>query len=355
MASTNEKLLDALVRHQIYLSRYSTGLYRKLLAVISKADQEVAAKIEARAGQQTFTKARLEALLADLRTLNKKLVARLAGDLEDELDDLAEYETGWTAAALQKSVPISLSLVTPAAATLHQVVVGDPIAGSLLHEQVQQWGAARERRVREALRQGVLQGETIDQMARRVRGTRAQQYRDGILDVSRRDAQAIVRTAVNNVTTQARETLYEQNTDLIKGVRWVSTLDGRTTEICRARDGKVYEPGKGPRPPAHWNCRSTTVPVTKSWAELGIDAEEAAPGTRASMNGQVPGDLTYGEWLKRQPRGFIDEVLGPKRARLFVEGGLPIDRFVDEQGETLTLAELRTKESRAWNRVFDDE
>ena len=37
-------------------------------------------------------------------------------------------------------------------------------------------------------------------------------------------------------------------------------------------------------------------------------------GTRASMNGQVPGNLTYNAWLRRQPRAFIDEVLGPTKA-----------------------------------------
>lgn len=39
---------------------------------------------------------------------------------------------------------------------------------------------------------------------------------------------------------------------------WISVLDSSTTAICRSRSRKVYVFGKGPRPPAHVGCRSTT-------------------------------------------------------------------------------------------------
>lgn len=121
--------------------------------------------------------------------------------------------------------------------------------------------------------------------------------------------------------------------------------------LCRARDGKIYPVDSGPRPPAHVACRSSTAPVTKSWKELGLNLNEAPPGTRASMNGQVPDDLVYSSWLRKQPVEFQEEVLGKTKATLFRKGEIDLDRFVDRAGNELTLAELRRKEAEAWERA----
>lgn len=121
--------------------------------------------------------------------------------------------------------------------------------------------------------------------------------------------------------------------------------------VCRARDGKVYPLDSGPRPPAHPNCRSSTVPVLKSWKEMGINLKEAPEGTRSSMNGQVPADLTYQEWLKNQSADFQDDVLGVTKGKLFRNGGLSLDRFVDRAGKELTLDQLMKREAEAWQKA----
>ena len=76
-------------------------------------------------------------------------------------------------------------------------------------------------------------------------------------------------------------------------MQWVSTLDARTTEICRIRDGLKYAVGThkpighlvpwlGGPGRAHWQCRSASVPVLKSWREMGVDMGEMDAGTRAT-------------------------------------------------------------------------
>jgi hypothetical protein len=62
---------------------------------------------------------------------------------------------------------------------------------------------------------------------------------------------------------------------------------------------------------------------------------------RASMDGPVDGRTTYQSWLKRQDAEFQNEVLGVERAELFRSGRVTLDRFVDDQGVTLTLKQLR--------------
>lgn len=71
--------------------------------------------------------------------------------------------------------------------------------------------------------------------------------------------------------------------------------------------------------------------------------------TRASMNGQVPKKQTYQTWLKRQPVEFQNDVLGPTRAKLFREGGLSLDRFIEPTtGAGLTLDEIKSRNKEAW-------
>lgn len=111
--------------------------------------------------------------------------------------------------------------------------------------------------------------------------------------------------------------------------------------------GSGIELGKGPLPPAHPNCRSSIVPVTKSWRELGVDLDGLPPGMRSSVDGPVDGSLSYYEWLKRQPPAFVEEALGPTRAALFLKGGIDAEEFarlqLDRNFQPLTLEELRRK------------
>ena len=53
------------------------------------------------------------------------------------------------------------------------------------------------------MRLGMLQGESIDQLVRRVRGTQANAYRDGIMQSSKDQAEILVRTSVIAVGTEA--------------------------------------------------------------------------------------------------------------------------------------------------------
>lgn len=141
------------------------------------------------------------------------------------------------------------------------------------------------------------------------------------------------------------------NADLIKATAWLSTLDNKTSAICRIRDGLHYTPdthkpighhvpwGEGPGR-IHFNCRSVSVPVLKSWRELGIDIADMPPGTRASMDGQVPADMTYAQWFAKQSAARQEEILGPARYKLLKDGKVTYDEFYNDRGQWLSLADL---------------
>lgn len=349
MPSVNEELFDLNVRHQVELQRLNLGAARRVVALLNRFDRDLMKQIERR-GDDTgsFTMARLNKLLTSVREINKEAYERVEELMRDEVDGLAEYEAGFQAKTLRRAIPVEVDIVTPTRQQLLSAVYSRPFQGRLLKEWVAGMEEGRFARLRDAVRMSVVEGQSVNDLVKRIMGTKRLKYRDGILNVSRRSAEAIARTALNHTANYASEVLYAENLDLIEKVQWVSTLDSRTTPVCRSRDGKVYPVDDGPRPPAHINCRSTTIPITKSWRELGIDMDEMPEGTRASMDGQVPASMTYNAWLKQQPAEFQDEVLGKTRGALFRRGGLTMDRFVDKSGRQYTLDELKKREAKAF-------
>jgi SPP1 gp7 family putative phage head morphogenesis protein len=291
----------------------------------------------------SFSRQRLERLLDEIRGINAEAVAEIEIGLDDELREFGSYESEWQAREIQSAVPIEINITQPSPDQVYAAVQSRPFDGMILGDQVRQYGNARVQQIERAVRQGWIEGETIQRIARRVRGTRAANYTDGAIATSRRQAESLVRTAVNHTHTVARQSLYDSNRDLIKGIQYVATLDNRTTMICASLDGQVFPIDEGPRPPQHMGCRSTSVPIVKSWRELGIDLDDAPEGTRASMNGQVPAKETYSSWLKKQPAATQREVLGESRYKMFRDG-TPIDRFVAD-GRVLTLEQLKARDA----------
>jgi SPP1 gp7 family putative phage head morphogenesis protein len=214
---------------------------------------------------------------------------------------------------------------------------------------------------------GLIKGESITAMISAVRGTRASAAKGtletpGALAVSKREATALVRTSVMQIAQDVRQKIYEANADVLKGYQWCATLDTRTTQICRALDGKEWalsgEPighsivFPGP-PPVHFQCRSTLIPLTKSFLELqdeGNLPEDAieqlaklSAGVRASMGGPVP-NVTYSEWLKGQSEEVQLDVLGKRRYSLWRKGKIStFDDLVNQTGRALTLEQLRKR------------
>ena len=93
--------------------------------------------------------------------------------------------------------------------------------------------------------------------------------------------------------------------------------------------------------------------MTKSFAELGIEGipEFGIGSTRASMDGQVPKDTTYADWIMRQSAGRQDQVLGTTRAKLLRDGDLKMADLYDNKGIYLSLAQLRERDAAAFKRA----
>jgi SPP1 gp7 family putative phage head morphogenesis protein len=382
--TANSALFDATLRHQVGLRRLASGETRQVLSLLEKADRDLSKQLRERLakfpqGYTDFTSSRWKAMIADIRALRTETIASAKGQLGSDLKDIGKREAEVEAKAMQAAIPIQFELAAVNATQLAAIATSRPFQGHLLGDWFKGLAKRDQTAIQGALQIGMAQGESIPDIMKRVSGSAENAFRDGTLAQTRRQTEAIVRTAVNHVSNEARGDVWDANSDIVTALRWTATLDGRTSPICRARDGALASVGDKPlpegstelrppgaRPPAHFNCRSVMVAVLDGEAIVGTrpsvtdtrrreereadfrkqarDEERPIQEIRkewADKNiGQVPAETTYNDWLKKQPASFQDDVLGKAKADMFRSGDVTLDQFVDQSGKELTVAQL---------------
>ena len=213
----------------------------------------------------------------------------------------------------------------------------EPDRSYTINEALQEYSGRKSRQIVQTIRDGVTLGQTSEEITSNIKN---------LTKLQQRQAATLARTVTNYTSVQAREVVMRENPDITNSYRWIATLDGRTSLICASRDQQIFkESNESPKPPAHFNCRSTIAPVVE-----GDSADQFRAALGGSGAQQVSKSTRYETWLRRQSRAFQTEVLGVTRAKLFREGRISIGRFVDAQGATLTLDQLRKLEPM----VFED-
>jgi SPP1 gp7 family putative phage head morphogenesis protein len=274
-------------------------------------------------------------LYAELRELFSDALGEEADKITDELIRFAVSEAEFSADMFGRAVKpiVNIPTLQELESDVYQSSFGFQ-QGLTIRSALDKFGIQKTRQAIQTIRDGVLEGKTSQQITSAFRG---------LFSLHARQAGTLVRTGVNHVSTVARMTTIEQNTNLFDGYEWVSTLDSRTSLICMSRDGIVYSfRPESPIPPAHFNCRSTVVPKVKDKFNLLKDVGGDRPSIGYDGAKSVSGRMTYSGWLRKQPASFQDKVLGKSRGKLFRQGKLALTHFVDDSGETYTLDELRS-------------
>ena len=394
----------ALYRNAIDLNRYSNKVAKDIIVVYNdiivdavnqlRTIDELAAPVKA---------ARLRAILAQLRDSLNTWSGGSITALSTELQGLAELQTEFATEQLRKALPagartavntvevspqFAASVVTTDPTQIGVITLSDDLYaavqgapqtysltatqgtmitlpnGEVVSKALRGIAVDQAEQFSQVVRNGLLTGETTPSIAKRLIG-RLQFGDYGPLSVKQLAAaggeltavannqvMALVRTSINQVANAASQQVYEANQDITKKYRYIATLDTRTSARCRALDGREFEYGKGPMPPQHFNCRSTTVPI--------IDPDILPPSTtatRASAGGQVPVNTSYGEWLANKQKGETDaellarqtKALGPEKVPYFnklVKEYGPRDaiaKLVRDDGSELSLDDLRKR------------
>jgi len=387
-----------LYRNAIDLNRFSNGVAKRIAVayndlVLDAVDQlrgidELAAPAKA---------ARLRAILAQLKQSLEGWAESSTALAVEELQGLTVLQSEFVEDQLRKALPVelrdqirsvqispqfaqSVATVDPTAINvvslsddLQAAVTGAPQTfsltaaqgttitlpnGKVLQKSFRGLAESQADLFAKTVRNGLLIGESTDKIAKDLKGTlrfgqpgsarQIAQAGGKVTAMANRQVMALVRTSLNQVANEASQQVYEANQDVTKRYRYVATLDSRTSPICRALDGQEFEYGKGPKPPQHFNCRSTTVPVI-DYEALGFTPP--APGKRAAQGGMVPANQSYGQWLNSQSKETKADILGPEKVpyfnRLARKYG-PTDairKFVSQDGSELTLDELKRRYS----------
>lgn len=343
--SSDGYLADAATRHQVHVQRYAGGSLKRLAKFITKAISTAKSRVSE--GLSRYGTRRYERQIQELQGELAGVYGEMKQQAVLDLADFGGYEAEFNMTLLGKIVKAVVQLNKPTIEQVAAAALADPLDLKVgkgrqrisINGALDQYGTKKSAEIISEIRMGSALGETSEQISRRLTSLGVQQ-----LD----QAQALVSTMTNHIATTARVEVLKDNDDILKGMRRIATLDSRTTLFCMSIDQTII-PLDGPKPPYHWRCRTTVIPVLKD--EF---AREIPGSTRASIGPdgveQVSSKTSYGEWLARQPAAFQRDVLGPERYKLFSKGNLTIDRFVDDNGKTLTLKELRELEPMAFER-----
>lgn len=358
----NDRLLDRFIQHDLNLQRLQAGQRRLLLKELKALEAQIVKTLQSYTGQ-TFTKARQQALLRQVRATIQTGYRGILKTHQTEVLAMAEFEAEHIGALVNRTAKVTVFSVGVPESVVNSLLKDDAVLGAPLRAIWAQEAGALNQAFISAMRQGILAGETTDQLVRRVQGTKALQYKDGIMNPRTRAVEMRVRTSAQSILNDARMEVFKNNGDVLNGVQAQVTLDDRTSAICMARSGFAWdlegnplegtdtdEDFPGP-PPWHPNCRTTLTPIVKSLGELVEDKavdkkvdralRHLPERTQASMDGQVPRSLTYEEWLNTKSDAAQQEILGPGKYTLWKAGKISLRDLIDQRGNPLTLQQLR--------------
>jgi hypothetical protein len=340
MTSVNEQLGDLTIERALIVNRYGAGLGRDVVKLLREAQADIIRRLPETGG--VVTKARLARQLREINELIGEAYGSISAKMLDELTDLGEIESGWQMSSINNAATVDIMRAMPSPAVLASIARDTLVTGSTIGD----WLGKQEQdyafQISRAVRAGLAQSETIQQIANRVREASG---------VAQRHAFTLGKTATQAIAVEARNETLKANGDVVKGKLSLATLDSHTTFVCASYDKAAYnldnEPIEGNKLPyleipRHFGCRSWWQALLKRWDEMGLPFDEFKPSTRASMDGQIPQGTSFPEFLDGKSQAWQDNYLGKGRAKLYRDGKITLADLVDGTGRELTIKELKS-------------
>lgn len=351
MLPYEQELIDEILAGQLDLLRFEAGVRSQILTMLERLRRELQAKLQVNDITE-FNKARTNELIREATVVIDRYYAQMQGTMESALSGAAQTTVNHLSKMMtDPAAVIQLAVGLPTKNFMERLVSNTLIMGAPSAEWWTRQSTDTAFKFSNAVRQGLLAGESNEQIVKRVVGTKVS---PGIMQASRSNARALVHSSIQAVSAAARRETYLKNSDVVKGIEQHSTFDSHTTDICIAYNGQQWdidtmEPLPGSSlpynggVPRHWNCRSAELPVLKTFKELGINVVEPAIGTRASSEGQIKADTSFAKWLSRRTEAQQDEQLGKGRAQLWRDGKLTLQQLLSLDGNPLSLEQLTKK------------
>lgn len=345
-----------LVTRQIDLLRYERGVRRDVLKQLADMQAEVESRLKHN-DLSDLTRRELNALLADIEIILSRdydlIVSRLETEQVEAVQDESVWLWAWLAAlAVQQNQPEPKPLSETAMKSLSDGLL---VGGLTLSEAVTGQKAALMQKIKQAVRVAAV-SEGADIAA-------------DVADLFKRKARDLTATTATWIGTLSAEVHYAfgKVNQLVKGFRHVSVLDGKTSSICTARHGLVWDKNHNPighrypfrRPALHPHCRSKLVFVFDLDSEFeGVTGEDWVKGRTLEQLQEQFGKVV-GEMLHRRIITLNDAVRSDglqaatlkeiSRKRPEAMGAIKIGKPLNKQTQKVKLSDTEQAEVlRGW-------
>lgn len=196
-----------------------------------------------------------------------------------------------------------------------------PANGLYLLPFIQTFARSAQASTENVIRRAYANRQTVAETLAELTGQRAVQGNSTQLAKIRNQAAAVIETAFAHVDQISGAAIVSA---IFSRYQWVSVIDGHTTQFCINHDGRIFRYGAGPIPPAHYKCRSITIPL-------------------ASLFDDFKPPKLYA-WLKRQPRSVQAEFIGKDAAALLSSGQISSKDFASlVVGVPMKLNQFKSK------------
>jgi SPP1 gp7 family putative phage head morphogenesis protein len=231
--------------------------------------------------------------LDDINKSINKLINAIASKERDAIDKTMRqvYESSYHHAVYEAARMSGLDLQTgPIDEGALETILKKKWSGQNYSERV--WNNTQK--VADALKEELMIGALTGKTEKEMTDSINEQFLSG-----RNKARRLVRTESSYIHNEAHFQAYRDYG--IEEYRFVATLDLRTSQICRERDGSVCRVndkkiGVNASPMHPW-CRSTTIMNLDDETMYNLERFARDPVTGERM--KVPADETYKEWHKR--------------------------------------------------------
>lgn len=398
-------ILEQVYDYQTRLQGVANDLAVKLAAVALKTNEPVAKfiatelpkkkrSIKAELDRMDKLIAKVEAIRQPSYNAAKDLILSTSADVvQSGTDETAkEFNKALGDSAREEREKRFCKTLTPQQQSA--IIDGQSINGATIADWFHNWKRRDLETISSACQKASVEELTVRDIYKLIRGTKENNYTDGVLATTQTGAVTLARTIINGVANNARVETIKENADVIDGIKFLGTLDGKTCPHCASLDGYIWrgdDMAHARRPPIHPNCRCTLIPYVELKDDEGnvvdVDSERPAANadfdqlakeayntaakqkgwkrrwddlapstrlkyyyqaqkdfeTRTGQNAydQVPASLTFADYFKKQNDQFKRSWLGAKRFELYKDGKLKEDQiFAPSLGYMATAKEL---------------
>lgn len=316
----DEQAVHDLLTRQIDLLRFERSLARDVLRQLARMREDVEERLRRR-DLAELNRRELERLLADISAILAHYYGLIGNDMAKVQQQTVEDESDWLfwwLGALAADFALSGN-VKPLSDTARadigkNVLTGGLTLGEALASSRRNLFELLMRTVRLAAAGGAALADVGDVFRRHFVSVRT-----------------FTRTWMSSVSNTVRSAFGSAN-GMVKGWRHISVLDAKTSGMCTARNGLMWDRQKKPighdypfaKPPLHPNCRSMLIIV--------FDAD-------------APFDGVSGEdWVKSRSLPQLQEQFGKGVGQMLHDGKISLADAVRSDGlASVTLAELKQK------------